>query len=182
MYSIETKRLGLRNWKETDIPLFIEMNMDNRVMEFFPSLLSAEESIAMIERTKKFIEENQFGLWAVEIKDTHEFIGYTGLARPRFNTDFTPCVEIGWRLAFTYWGNGFATEAANACLDYGFTVLKLGEILAFTSVLNLRSIHVMKKIGMEYVKRFNHPNIEEGHRLKEHVLYTKKSPLSKFNK
>ena len=179
MYSIETKRLGLRNWKETDIPLFIEMNRDNRVMEFFPTLLSAEESMAMIERTKKFIAENQFGLWAVEIKGIHEFIRYTGLARPRFKTDFTPCVEIGWRLANKYWGNGFATEAAHTSIDYGFHVIKLDEILSFTSVLNVRSINVMKKIGMGFVKKFSHPNIEEGHRLKEHLLY-KKIPQPKI--
>jgi RimJ/RimL family protein N-acetyltransferase len=174
MYVIETQRIGLRNWKESDAVPFIEMNLDENVMEFFTSTLSEEETLAIIERIKKFITENHFGLWAVERKDMNEFIGFTGLSIPRFKTDFTPCVEIGWRLGHRHWGYGFATEAAIACLDYGFRVLNLSEIISFTSVLNLRSVNVMKKIGMSFVKNFEHPNVEDGNRLKTHVLYLKK--------
>jgi len=170
---LETPRLILREWKNSDSPIFIEMNRDERVMEFFPSLLTEEESLAMIVRIKKLLAENNFGLWAVERKDTNEFIGFVGLSIPRFQTDFTPCVEIGWRLAHKHWGYGFATEAAAACLDYGFNVLKLNEIVSFTSVLNIKSMNVMKKIGMNYVKDFEHLNIEDGNRLKRHVLYRK---------
>ncbi len=174
MYFLETPRLILRDWKDSDSRIFIEMNHDKNVMEFFPSLLTEEETFAMIERIKKFIAENNFGLWAAERKDTKEFIGFVGLSIPRFQADFTPCVEIGWRLAHKHWGYGFATEAANACLDYGFNILKLNEIVSFTSVLNIKSMNVMKKIGMHYVKDFEHPNIEDEDRLKRHVLYRKR--------
>jgi RimJ/RimL family protein N-acetyltransferase len=173
MYIIETPRLGLRNWKDSDTTLFVEMNRDSSVMEFFSSLLSKEETLAMIERIKNFITENNFGLWAAEIKQTKEFIGFVGLIIPRFQTDFTPCVEIGWRLAHTHWGYGYATEAAIACLDYGFNNLKLAKIVSFTAALNTRSINVMKKIGMEFMKEFEHPSIEDGNPLKRHVLYAK---------
>ena len=165
----------MRNWKDPDSPLFAEMNMDSKVMEFFPSTLSKEETTAMIERIKKFIAENNFGLWAAEIKQAKEFIGFVGLSIPRFETDFTPCVEIGWRLAHKHWGYGYATEAAAACLEHGFNHLKLDEIVSFTSVLNTSSINVMKKIGMEYVKHFEHPSIEDGDRLKANALYAKKA-------
>jgi len=175
MYTIETPRIGLRNWKNSDTPPFIEMNMDSQVMEFFPSALSKEETMAMIEKIKKFIADNNFGLWAVEIKHTKEFIGFVGLSMPRFQSDFTPCVEIGWRLAHKHWGYGYASEAAAACLDYGFNHLKLDEIISFTSALNTRSVSVMEKIGMEYIKDFEHPLIEDGNRLKRHVLYAKKA-------
>lgn len=178
MYIIETPRLGLRDWKDNDTPLFVEMNMDKHVMEFFPSLLSEEDTLVMIKRIKKFIAKNNFGLWAAEIKQTKECIGFVGLSIPRFQTDFTPCIEIGWRLAHNYWGYGYATEAAVACLDYGLNNLKLDEIVSFTSILNTRSINVMKKIGMEYLKNFEHPLIEDGHRLKKHVLYVKKAVSS----
>jgi RimJ/RimL family protein N-acetyltransferase len=175
MFIIDTPRLGLREWKDSDTPVFIEMNRDEKVMEFFPSLLSQEETRAMMGRIKTFLAENKFGLWAVERKDTNEFIGFNGLSIPRFRTDFTPCVEIGWRLAQRHWGYGFATEAATACLDYGFKTLKLKEITSFTSVLNTKSINVMKKIGMHFIKNFEHPAIEDGHKLKTHVLYVKKA-------
>jgi RimJ/RimL family protein N-acetyltransferase len=178
MYIIETARLGLREWKDSDTPIFIEMNMDKNVMEFFPSPVPKEETLAIIERIKKFIAENNFGLWAAERKDTSEFIGFVGLSIPRFQTDFTPCVEIGWRLAHDHWGYGYATEAAAACLDYGFNNLKLDEIVSFTSVLNAKSMNVMKKIGMKYVKNFEHPSIEDGNRLKTHVLYVKRKAVS----
>jgi RimJ/RimL family protein N-acetyltransferase len=174
MYFIETNRLGLRNWKDEDIPKFVEMNRDARVMEYFPKLLTEEETIGMVNRIKMHIQENGFGLWAVELIQTGEFIGYVGLSIPRFQADFTPCVEIGWRLAYPYWGKGYAQEAARACLDYGFNHLGLKEIVSFTSVLNTRSINVMKKIGMTFVKEFEHPNIEPGSRLRKHVLYVKR--------
>jgi RimJ/RimL family protein N-acetyltransferase len=144
-------------------------------MEFFPSLLSEEETFGMVERIQKFIAGNNFGLWAAEIKQTKEFIGFVGLSILRFQTDFTSCIEIGWRLAHKHWGYRYATEAAAACLDYGLNNLKLHEIVSFTSILNTRSISVMKKIGMEYVKNLESPLIENGHRLKKHVLYVKKS-------
>jgi len=99
MYIIETDRLGLRHWQDSDIPRFIEMNKDPRVMEYFPKLLSDEETLNMVTKINRTLQENDFGLWAVEVEDSKEFIGFLGLSIPSFEADFTPCVEIGWRFA-----------------------------------------------------------------------------------
>jgi len=172
MYILETARLGLRDWQESDVPLFAAMCSDPRVMEFFPKTLTKEEAREMITRLKQHIAVKGYGFWAVDIKATGEFIGFVGLETPRFEADFTPCVEIGWRLAYQYWNKGYAQEAAKKCLEFGFNQLGLAEIVAFTSVMNKRSINVMKKIGMTYVKDFEHPNIKPGNPLRRHVLYS----------
>ena len=176
MYIIETERLGLRNWIASDLPLFAEINSDKRVMEFFPSVLSFQETEALQKRIEDFHAKNNFGLWATEIKQSKKFIGFVGLSIPQFTADFMPCVEIGWRLGFEHWKQGFATEAALACLDYGFNQLKLSEIVSFTSMLNRNSEKVMNKIGMRYSGHFEHPLITPGHKLCIHVLYKKKAP------
>jgi [ribosomal protein S5]-alanine N-acetyltransferase len=168
---IETPRLALRKWKDTDLAPFIKMNADEEVMAFFPALMSELETIQMVDRIKSFFEETGFGLWAVEKKDTGAFIGFVGLSIPRFEADFTPCVEIGWRLARSHWGMGLAAEAAFACLDYGFRKLGLSEIVSFTAAINTRSIGVMHKIGMHFTKNFTHPSLPEDSRLNPHVLY-----------
>ena len=173
MYIIETTRLGLRNWMDSDIPKFVEMNRDPKVMEFFPKVLSEEETKELVQRIRVHINEKGFGPWAAEIKETRGFIGFVGLSIPRFQTNFTPCVEVGWRLAFNYWEKGYAQEAARECLNYGFRSLGLKRIVSFTSVLNDRSMNVMRKIGMDYVMDFEHPNIDPGHKLRRHVLYAK---------
>ncbi|HEY4323638.1 MAG TPA: GNAT family N-acetyltransferase [Mucilaginibacter sp.] len=170
-YFIETPRLILRQWKKEDHDPFIALNRDADVMEFFPNLSTATETLAQIERANNHIIEYGYGFFAVERKDNHQFIGFTGLSHPRFETHFTPCVEIGWRLSKANWGQGFATEAAQASLDYGFNTMGLDEIYSFTSVLNKRSEQVMIKIGMIKEGFFDHPLVEDGHVLKEHVLY-----------
>ena len=169
---IETDRLLLRQWKETDCSTYISMNLDKEVMEYFPSLLSEVKTRQHIDSIQLTIEQNGYGLFAIERKDTHSFIGFTGFAHPKFEAAFTPCVEIGWRLARDQWGMGFATEAAKACLAYGFRTLQFSAIHSFTSVLNTRSEQVMKKIGMQKNGEFDHPLLEEGHYLQKHVLYT----------
>ncbi len=169
---IETNRLLLRQWKPADSEVYIAMNADKEVMEFFPSVLTAEQSLEQIERITKHIDEQGYGLFAVERKDNGAFIGFTGLSHPRFTEWFTPCIEIGWRIDKANWKKGFATEAAKACVRFGFEKLLLKEIYSFTSVHNVRSEQVMKKIGMQKVGEFDHPLVEDGHYLKEHVLYT----------
>ena len=169
--SIHTPRLILRQWQDSDHAPYIAMNMDEEVMRYFPALQTAEETLAQIERFQTFINENGYGFFAVQCRDTGDFIGFTGLAQPRFESYFTPCVEIGWRLAKAHWGHGFAQEAAKACLDMGFDKLNLNEIYSFTSILNLPSINVMKKIGMKEAGQFEHPNLKDGDRLKTHILY-----------
>jgi len=168
---IETPRLILRQWQLSDHEPYIALNQDADVMEFFPATSTRDETLAQIGRFTDHIEQYGYGFFAVERKDNHEFIGFTGLSHPRFESYFTPCVEIGWRLSKANWNHGFATEAAKACLEYGFDTLGLDEIYSFTSVHNVRSEQVMIKIGMVKQGEFEHPSIAEGHFLRRHVLY-----------
>jgi RimJ/RimL family protein N-acetyltransferase len=168
---ILTERLCLRTWIESDSQPFITMNRDADVMRFFPKQLSAPESMAMISRINLSFDNNKFGLFAVEHRLTKKFLGFTGFSSPQFESFFTPCIEIGWRYRRDSWGQGFATEAAKACLVYGFETLGFSKIVSFTSAINRKSIQVMERIAMSHVAEFNHPNIEEGSLLCRHVLY-----------
>lgn len=172
---IETDRLILRLWKSSDIEPFVSLNADSRVMEFFPATLSRSETEAMISKIEKRIRQQGFGLWAAELKATKGFIGFIGLNVPGYPLPFSPCVEVGWRLAFDYWGKGYAQEGARAVLAFGFEKLRLKEIVSFTTVSNLRSRHVMERIGMSYDAQgdFDHPELPEHHPLRRHVLYRK---------
>ncbi len=171
MIEILTPRLKLREWKEEDKEPFFKLNSDPRVMEFMPKLLSKEESDNFVERIKTHFHDHQYGLFAVELIENQNFIGFIGLSIPKFDTFFTPCVEIGWRLAYDYWGKGYATEGAKASLNYGFNKLSLAEIVSFTVPKNFRSRQVMERIGMKYISEFNHPLLSKGHSLEKHVLY-----------
>jgi RimJ/RimL family protein N-acetyltransferase len=176
MFIIETQRLIIRSWKESDFSVFAEMNSDPRVMEYFPSLLSQAESRLFLDQILKNHQKNGFTFWPIELKRTGEWIGFVGLSIPGFEAHFTPCVEIGWRLAHPYWGNGYAPEGAVACLDYGFSELGLNEIVSFTTVNNVNSRKVMEKIGMTHHPGddFDHPKLAERHPLRRHVLYRAK--------
>lgn len=149
------------------------MNCDPAVMEFYPALHSREETEAMLERVEAHFDLHGFGPWAAELRETGEFIGYIGLAVPRFVAAFTPCVEIGWRLAAAHWGKGLAIEGARAVVHYGFEVLCLGELVSFTVPTNLRSRRVMEKLSMTHnpADDFDHPLLPEGLALRRHVLY-----------
>jgi RimJ/RimL family protein N-acetyltransferase len=175
MYKPEllTPRLRLRVWRESDREPFRWMNADPAVMEFFPGALSFEESDALADRIETHFREHGFGLWAVEVPGIAPFIGYVGLAVPAFQAHFTPCVEIGWRLARAYWGKGYATEAAQEELRFAFDELSLGEVVSFTVPSNIRSRRVMERLGMQHQPSddFEHPRLPEGHRLRHHVLY-----------
>lgn len=168
-----TSRLRLRAWREADREPFRAINADTRVMEFFPSTLSAAQSDAFFDRIVTHHAQHGFGLWAVELQETSSFIGFTGLAIPAWNPPFGPCVEIGWRLAHDSWGHGYATEAARAALDHGFNVLRLDEIVSFTAAINLRSERVMQRLGMRHATAddFDHPALPPDHALTRHVLY-----------
>jgi len=130
----------------------------------------------MVDRIETRFEEHGFGLWAVELADGKPFIGFVGLAVPAFEAHFTPAVEVGWRLAAEHWSRGYATEAARAALDYGFTTAGLDEIVSFTVPANSRSRAVMERLGMTHdpADDFDHPRIEPGHPLRRHVLYRKR--------
>jgi RimJ/RimL family protein N-acetyltransferase len=170
-YISETDRLIIRNWIDQDIPLFAAMNADADVMEYFHKRLTEIESLDMVNRIKKHIDEKGYGLWAIELKEQKQFIGFTGLNYTDFESDFTPCVEIGWRLNKPYWNKGYATEAAIRCLELAFGRFALDEVVSFTSIYNRRSENVMRKIGMTMIKEFNHPKLDESDSLIRHVLY-----------
>lgn len=170
---LTTDRLLLRQWRESDREPFAAMNADPAVMEHFPALQTREQSDALIDRNRPAIEERGWGLWALEVRDTGEFIGFTGLSVPSFEAHFMPAVEIGWRLIKGAWGNGYATEAARASLAYGFGPAGLDEIVSFTTTTNLPSQRVMQRIGMTHddAGDFDHVRLPAGHRLQRHVLY-----------
>lgn len=171
--TLATPRLILRPWRSSDRPPFAALNADPRVVEFLPRALTPAESDALAERIEAHFAERGFGLWAVEAPGVAEFAGFVGLSVPAFETHFTPCVEIGWRLAAEYWGQGFATEGARAALAFGFEALKLAEIVSFTVPANLRSRRVMERLGMTHRASddFDHPRLAEGDPLRRHVLY-----------
>ena len=148
-----TPRLLLRPWQESDREPFQRMNADPRVMEFFAAPLSPEESDRTIDRVQAHIAEHRFGFFAAELRATGEFIGFVGMARAPFEAHFTPCVEIGWRLAAAHWNRGLATEGARRCLRFAFQELALPEVVAFTVPANLRSRRVMEKLGMSRLSR-----------------------------
>ncbi len=170
-YIFTTERLGFRNWKESDIEKMAEINANEVVMEFFPSTQTLEQTKAFIDRMQQLYERTGFCYFAVDTLVDNRFIGFIGLAEQNFEADFTPCIDIGWRLHPNAWNKGYATEGAKACLEYAFTTLKLDKVCAMAPVVNLKSIEVMKKNGMHYVANFIHPVLENDERLKECVLY-----------
>jgi len=170
---VHTDRLLLREWREADKPAYAALNADPEVMRHFPSTLTAEQSNDMVDRMAAAWSRG-FGLWAVERVDTCDFIGFVGLAAPTWSTDFTPCVEIGWRLARAHWGLGFAPEAARAVLGFAFMQVALpdDEVVSFTTERNVKSQRVMQKIGMRLdpSRSFDHP-MTPGWVEQRHVLY-----------
>ena len=170
---LRTSRLILRDWREDDLPAFAALNADPEVMTHFPSVLDRAASDAQAARKRAHLVAHGWGSWAVEVPGEAEFIGYVGLQPVTFAASFTPAVEIGWRLARTYWGRGFATEAARAALEFGFERLGLPEIVSFTVPANARSRAVMERLGMtrDPAEDFDHPRLPEGHALRRHVLY-----------
>ncbi|WHX25064.1 GNAT family N-acetyltransferase [Virgibacillus halodenitrificans] len=171
MIYFETSRLRLRDWEASDLEPFRQMNADERVMKYFPAPLSREETNLFYQLILSEFHECGFGLYAVERKENNEFIGFTGFHRATFEADFTPCIEIGWRLKREAWGKGYATEGAAACLRYGFTELGFRNIYSFTADINTLSKNVMAKIGMDFVGTFNHPKVDKNSPLYKHVLY-----------
>ena len=177
---LTTERLRLRRWRPEDLEPFAAINADPLVAEHFPSLLSRHESDALAARIEAHFAEHGFAQWAVEIPGEAPFAGFIGLSVPRFEAHFTPCVEIGWRLAASCWGRGYATEGAHAALAFGFEALGLEEIVSFTVPANVRSRRVMEKLGMrrDPADDFEHPLLPPGHRLRQHVLYRLARPPS----
>jgi len=166
---LQTERLVLRAFRDADRAPFAAMNADPAVMEHFPSTLDRAASDALVDRIIDRWRTDGHGLWAVERRDDGAFLGFTGVAR----LEYLPVPEIGWRFARFAWGQGFATEAAQAALEFAFETLRLTEIVSVTTVANRRSMAVMERLGMrrDPADDFLHPNLSEGHPLRPHVLY-----------
>jgi RimJ/RimL family protein N-acetyltransferase len=173
MVPLKTKRLILRDWKAADREPFARVNADSRVMEYLGEPLARKQSDDLADRIETHFRTHQFGFCAAEMIETGLFVGFIGLAVPMFEAAFTPCVEIGWRLAVEYWGRGLATEGAREVVRYAFEELKLLELVSFTTVGNRRSRRVMEKLGMtrDPAEDFDHPKLPAGHPLRRHVLY-----------
>ncbi|MFG1944751.1 GNAT family N-acetyltransferase [Nonomuraea sp. NPDC048826] len=170
---METERLIMRRWRESDREPFAALNADPQVMEFFPASLTRAESDSLVDRIEQGFDERGYGLWALEVRKTGEFIGFAGLAMQTFEAPFTPAVEVGWRLARPAWGHGYATEAGRRAIEHGFGEAGLEEIVSMTAVLNVRSQAVMRRLGMtrDPADDFAHPFLAEGNPLRPHVLY-----------
>jgi ribosomal-protein-alanine N-acetyltransferase len=170
---MRTERLVMRQWRPADREPFAALNADPEVMRYFPGILTRADSDAVVDRLAAALDREGYGLWALEIIETGEFIGFTGIQVPSFDAPFMPATEIGWRLARSAWGHGYATEAARAAADFAFTALGLDELLSFTTPANSRSQAVMRRIGMtrDPAGDFDHPRIPPGHPLRRHVLY-----------
>jgi RimJ/RimL family protein N-acetyltransferase len=181
---LRTGRLWRRRWLREDREPFARLNADTQVIEFLPGALSRQESDAMADRIELHFERHGFGLWAVEIPGVTQFAGFVGLAIPRFESHFTPCIEIGWRLDAEHWNRGYATEGARAAVEAGFAYLEVAQIVSFTVPDNIRSRRVMEKIGMSHSPNedFDHPLLPEGHPLRRHVLYRLARPARSGDK
>jgi RimJ/RimL family protein N-acetyltransferase len=175
---VRTERLLLRRWRETDLEPFAAMNADPLVMEYLGVPLTAEQSDAFVKRTEEKFSKFGFGVWAVEVIASADFIGFVGLNPVDGDFPFGPAVEVGWRLARSFWHNGYATEAAVASVVFGFESLSLDEIVSMTVPANLRSRAVMERLGMTHDPGgdFDHPKIAIGHPLCRHVLYRLDAP------
>jgi ribosomal-protein-alanine N-acetyltransferase len=175
---VRTERLLLRGWRPDDLPRYAALNADPEVIEFLPGPLTYEQSAAHVDRIRVHFAEHGFGLWAVDVLEPPAggaggFVGFVGLSVPGFTAPFTPCVEVGWRLARAAWGHGYASEGARAALAFGVGPAGLDEIVSFTAVSNFRSQAVMARIGMvrDPAADFDHPSLPAHHPLRPHVLY-----------
>ncbi len=170
-YLFNSERLGFREWKESDTDKMIKINSDHLVMEYFPFIPSKEETLVFIQKMKSQFIEKGFCYFAVDKLENKEFVGFIGLSEQNFESDFTPCIDIGWRLKSSEWNKGFATEGAKACLKFGFEKLKIKTIYSIAPIVNEKSIHVMEKVGMRKIKKFKHSLLKDYPYLEECVLY-----------
>jgi RimJ/RimL family protein N-acetyltransferase len=175
---VQTERLLLRRWRESDRGPFAALNGDPATLVYFPATLSRAESDALVDRTEARFATHGYGLWALEVRATGEFIGFTGLAPLPAGVPGAGGTEIGWRLAKHAWHHGYATEAARAALDVAFNGASLPEIWSMTAVLNTPSQAVMRRIGLTEVARFDHPRVPAGSPLRAHVMYHRTNPSS----
>ena len=168
---IETTRLILRPWRDSDLPPFAEQNADPVTMRYLVGPLTRAQSDDYVAQAVRHLAETGYGKWAVEAPGVAPFIGAVGLSRVKFTASFTPAVEVAWRLHRRYWGHGYATEAARAAIEDGFTRIGLHEIVALTALGNTASQRVMQRLGMTRTIEFDHPAVAEDSPLRRHILY-----------
>ncbi len=175
---METERLIMRRWRDEDREPFAALNADPEVMEHFPAPLTRPQSDTMVDKIERSLDEQGYGLWALEVRETGRFIGFTGLMWQWFEAPFTPALEVGWRLARHAWGHGYAVEAARRAVAEGFAVAGVDEIVSMTTVRNARSRAVMERLGMtrDPADDFDHPAVPRGHPVRSHVLYRLRRP------
>jgi RimJ/RimL family protein N-acetyltransferase len=170
-YIFKSERLGFRNWNKNDLTEFAKLNEDLEVMEHFPKPLTEKESAELIERFQKHFKKNGYTYFATETLENKELIGFVGLAFQEYITEFTPAIDIGWRLKKNAWGDGYATEGAKKCLEFAFNELNLESIIATCTEKNSKSENVMKKIGMEKIGEFKHPKLKEYPEYEKNICY-----------
>lgn len=170
---LETERLILREWKKSDHEKFARINHDPLIMEYFPRTLDAKDTDKLVERFQKHFKKYGYGFYALELKESGEFIGFVGINHVEIDVPFKPAVEIAWRLDYEYWGQGYATEAAQAVLRHAFSELGLKEVVAYTVFDNNRAIHIIEKLGMKRDPKgdFSYPKLPDDHPMSRHVLY-----------
>lgn len=168
-----SERLGFRPWRSSDIPLMAAISRDPEVMKFFPAIATAEQTKEFILRMQTHYLQHGFCYFAVDELNSGTMIGFIGMMEQTYDADFTPCVDIGWRLSKTAWNKGYATEGANRVLQFGFNEIGLETIHAIAPVANTPSLNVMKKIGMTKVSEFLHPRLEEDSWLQPMHVYVK---------
>ena len=176
-YIFQSTRLGFRNWNEKDIAPMASISADEEVMKYFPAVATYEQTAAFIKRMQDEFAASGYCYFAVDELSTNTFIGFIGLSWKTFEADFTPCVDIGWRLSPSAWNKGFATEGAIRCLDYAFDALKLAKVYSMAPKINTPSEHVMLKAGMIKIGEFEHPLLQDHPELRQCVLYVKSNPV-----
>ena len=170
-YLFTSDRLGFRNWTTTDIDKMHKINSDEKVMEFFPGIPTKEQTTEFVKRMINQLDDKGFCYFAVDKLDDNEFIGFIGLSEQTYEADFTPCVDIGWRIKSSEWNKGFASEGAKKCLDYALNELKLENVYSIAPKINTKSEHIMTKIGLKKQYEFEHSLLTTNDRLKTCVLY-----------
>ena len=170
-YLFKSERLGFRNWIASDIEKLAAINSNEEIMQFFPSLPNLDQTKEFVERMQQMYREKGYCYFAVDLLEDSSFIGFIGIAYKDFESEITPCIDIGWRLDNEYWNKGYATEGAKRCLKYGFEHLNIKKIKAIAPEINLRSIQVMENIGMKKKLEFKHPLLKGNKRLENCVCY-----------
>jgi RimJ/RimL family protein N-acetyltransferase len=177
--TIRTGRLVMRRWRESDREPYAALNADPEVMRYFPATLSRAVSDASVDRMEDLFDRQGFGLWALEVADTAEFIGFTGLNPMPPGVPGAGGMEVGWRLARHAWHHGYATEAATAAVDVAFNGAGLDQVWSITAVLNRPSQAVMLRLGMTSYELFDHPALPPGHHLRRHIAYRLQRPADR---